>query len=435
MDASSYFRGKKITVMGLGLLGRGVGDARYLAECGADVIVTDLKTAQELAPSVAKLSGFKNIRFSLGGHTLSDFQNRDLIIKGSAIPRHSPYLKEAQKYNTPVRMSIDLFAELTKTRIIGITGTRGKTSTAYLIKAILDEAKLSSVLGGNIVGTSNLELIKKVHPGMLAVLELDAWQLNGFGAERISPSIAVFTTFFPDHLYSYNNSLDLYLEEKAQIFLHQKSRDTLIIGAQAKTILSKKYAKNIAQALIANSSQLSEWEMSIPGIHNRDNAACALLVARTLGIKESTIRDAIKKFKGVPGRLELIRTINGIRYYNDGAAIIQEATIAALEALKDSPIILIIGGRDKKLPIEKIAEIVPKCSKKVILFEGTGTDTIKDAFPSAYIHKTLSSALQEATSEAEHGDVVLFSPAFSSMGSFSSVYDRIDQFTELVKKL
>src|SRR3989344_1423638 len=174
MDTSEHFRGKRITVMGLGLLGRGVGDVRYLAECGAELIVTDLKSREELVESVAQLGSFSNITFVLGEHRLEDFRNRDLILKAAGVPLDSPYIAEAKKNDIPVRMSADLFAEISGVPIIGVTGTRGKSTVAHMIYEILktglglnhSEGMVGRatpykgvVLGGNVRGVSTLALL------------------------------------------------------------------------------------------------------------------------------------------------------------------------------------------------------------------------------------------------------------------------------------
>ena len=232
MDASEHFRGKKITVMGLGLLGRGVGDTRYLAECGAELIVTDLKTREALAESVAQLQQFPNIQFVLGEHRLEDFKNRDLILKTAGAPLDSPYIAEAKKNNILVRMSADLFTEISEVKVIGVTGTRGKSTVAHMIYEILKASGKPVVLGGNVRDVSNLELLKKTTHEHIAVLELDSWQLQGWGEAEISPNIGVFTTFYPDHLNYYVGSMDAYLADKANIFLYQKSEDILILSKQ-----------------------------------------------------------------------------------------------------------------------------------------------------------------------------------------------------------
>jgi UDP-N-acetylmuramoylalanine--D-glutamate ligase len=216
MNYENYFKNKRITLMGLGLLGRGVGDARFLASLGADLIVTDLKTEAELAPSVDQLKEFSNITFHLGGHRLEDFKDRDLVIKAPNTPLNSPFIAEAKKNNIPVRMSADLFAEFAGVPIIGVTGTRGKSTVSHLIAHILKTAGHSVLLGGNVQGVSNLSLLPQVTSDTTLVLELDSWQLQGFGEAKISPHISVFTTFFPDHMNYYGDDMKRYFADKAK---------------------------------------------------------------------------------------------------------------------------------------------------------------------------------------------------------------------------
>ena len=148
----AFFEGKRVTLMGLGLLGRGVGDARFLAQCGAELIVTDLKSEAELADSLAQLKEFKNITYHLDGHSIEDFRNRDMIIKAAGVPLDSPYIAEARKSGIPVRMSADLFAQLSGAVIVGVTGTRGKSTVTHLIAHILKTAGHHVLLGGNVRG-------------------------------------------------------------------------------------------------------------------------------------------------------------------------------------------------------------------------------------------------------------------------------------------
>lgn len=421
--------------MGLGLLGRGVGDAEYLAKAGADLIVTDEKPEQELRPSLLRLSRFPNIRYTLGKHSLDDFRDRDLILKGGGVRPSSPFIKEAISHGIPVRMSGDLFAELSGAKIVGVTGTRGKSTTTHLIKAIADAAGVPSVLGGNIVGVSNLALLDTTKPGDLAILELDSWQLHGFGEQRISPLISVFTTFYPDHMGSYKKNMRAYLEDKAHIFLHQKPGSSFIVGPQAEETIRTAYPDAWKRARIANPEAIASWNLTLLGAHNRENAACAFLAAQRLGIHESVARKAIEEFPGIPGRLEYIREVNGTAFYNDTTAIIEEATLAALEALKHRPTILIMGGEDKRLSIDKLAEALPLQTKRVILLAGTGSLRIREKFPHFPLYATLKEAVEDAAAHAVPGDAILFSPAFSSRGMFESVFDRGEQFNALVRSL
>ena len=179
----NYFKGKKITVMGLGLLGRGIGDVAFLAEQGAELIVTDLKTADELAESLKPLKQFANITYVLGEHRLEDFRNRDFILKAAGVPFDSIYIAEAEKQGIPVEMSTALFAALTPATIVGITGTRGKSTVTHLLHTVLQEKYQGSetrvFLGGNVRGVSTLPFLAQAKKGDIAVLELDSWQLQG----------------------------------------------------------------------------------------------------------------------------------------------------------------------------------------------------------------------------------------------------------------
>ncbi|MCR4275954.1 MAG: UDP-N-acetylmuramoyl-L-alanine--D-glutamate ligase [Candidatus Parcubacteria bacterium] len=436
VDASSHFQGKKITLMGLGLLGRGVGDALYLAECGAELIVTDLKSREELAESVAQLESFKNISFVLGEHRLGDFRERDLILKAAGVPLDSPYIAEAKKNGIPVRMSADLFAEISGVTCVGITGTRGKSTVAHMLHAILKEEGKKVLLGGNVRGVSTLALLKEATPEHVAVLELDSWQLQGWGEAEMSPHIAVFTTLYQDHLNYYKNDIGAYLADKANIFLYQKPEDILILGKQCAPTIIEKYGDTIeSKTLVVDELKLPDtWVLKIPGLHNRYNAALALAAARAADISDDVIRKALESFTGVPGRLELIREVKGVKIYNDTTSTTPEATLAALAALDPAHTVLIMGGTDKGLDMDalltKLSEV-----KKIILLVGTGTDRIKDQLPNTSIYGSISDAIAAAIQAAEPGDALLFSPAFTSFGMFKNEFDRGDQFTAIVKAL
>ncbi|HEX7651710.1 MAG TPA: UDP-N-acetylmuramoyl-L-alanine--D-glutamate ligase [Candidatus Paceibacterota bacterium] len=437
MDASAHFRGKKITVMGLGLLGRGIGDVRYLASNGAELTVTDLKSADILAPSVEALSDVPGITYVLGEHRLEDFRGRDLILKAAGVPLDSEYVAEARKEGTPVRMSADLFFEYAGIPAVGVTGTRGKTTTTYLVDAILKAAGKRTLLGGNVRGVSTLALLDKVDGGETAVLELDSWQLQGFGAAKLSPQVAVFTTFFPDHLNYYGGDTDAYLADKANIFLNQKPGDALILGAQCAELVRQKYGVQIrGKVVVADTGDIpSDWRLLVPGEHNRYDAACALASARALGIPDDVSRTAIESFTGVPGRLEFVKEHNGVKIYNDTTATTPEATLAALKALDDGSgnVILIMGGADKGLNMRELIDAIPLHAKRVIMLAGTGTSLVNMFLPDASVYGDLDHAVEEALLTAGAGDVILFSPAFASFGMFRNEYDRGDQFMSVLE--
>jgi UDP-N-acetylmuramoylalanine--D-glutamate ligase len=436
MDASTYFKGKKVTLMGLGLLGRGVGDARYLAECGAELIVTDLKTEEQLEASIEALAQFSNIQFVLGEHRSEDFRNRDLIIKAAGVPLDSVYIAEAKKEGIPVRMSADLFMELSEIKTVGITGTRGKSTVTHMFHAILQKAGKQVLLGGNVKGISNLSLLSEATPEHIAVLELDSWQCQGLGEVSLSPHVAVFTTFFSDHTNYYKDDPGAYLADKANIFLYQAPDDTLVMGKQCAPILIEAFGEHIvARTVIADESKLPEdWTLNIPGTHNRYNAALALSAARALDVDDAVSRKALESFSGVPGRLELVRELNGVKIYNDTTATTPEATLAALRAVGTKNTILIMGGADKNLDMNALLMEAQKV-KRLILLAGTGTSRILEWLPEASVFDSLEAAVTEAAHGAVDDDNILFSPAFASFGMFKNEYDRGDQFNELVKEL
>lgn len=440
MDLDSYFKGKKITVMGLGLLGRGVGDARFLASHGAELIITDLKSEEELQDSLAKLKEFRDITYVLGEHRLEDFQGRDFILKAAGVPLDSVYIKEAVNNGIPVKMSASWFLELSNIPSVGVTGTRGKSTVTHMIAAILEEAQWPMLLGGNVRGVSTLSFLEEVAEGTIALLELDSWQLQGFGGTKLSPNVSVFTTFLSDHMNYYKDDMVAYLADKANIFLYQDPEDTLVLGAQCAEQIQETYADRIrAHTVVAGAHDFrSDWVLRIPGEHNRYNAALATEAARALDIDDEVIQKALENFTGVPGRLQLVHSKDGVDFYNDTTATTPDATIAALDALAhhhDGSTILIMGGADKGLSMDTVLESVKQSVGYVVLLAGSGTERIRDELPGAPVFDSLEEAVQDAYAHASPGDVIVLSPAFASFGMFTNEYDRGDQFNDLVKAL
>ncbi len=434
-----YFKGKKITMLGLGLLGRGVNVAKFLAECGAILTITDLKDAKTLAPSLRALKKYKHIRYVLGRHALSDFRDADMVMKAAGVPLDSLYIKEARKRKIPIEMDASLFARLAPAgvKIIGITGTRGKSTVTHLIYHILVCAKKKVYVGGNVRGMATLPLLKKIKTGDIVVLELDSWQLQGFGDARCSPEIAVFTTFFPDHLNYYKGNLKRYFADKAHIFEHQKKDDTFIVGDNIPSAL-KKYGYRPRAKVIHGT--VWKGRMALLGEHNRKNIGLAVAVCRTLGISEKDIKKWVESFRGVSGRLEFVREIRGVKYYNDTTATSPEGLYAALDALHSKNIVLIAGGADKGFEYRPMAKRMHKSVKALILFKGTGTDKIIAVLPKKksypfFIVGNMKEAIRNAIACSKKGDTILLSPGTASFGVFKNEYDRGDQFVSVVKKL
>jgi len=441
-----FFKNKKITVMGLGLLGRGVGDAAFLAECGADLIVTDLKTKKQLATSVKALKKFKNIKFILGKHRLEDFRNCDLVLKAAGVPLDSIYIKEAKKHNIPIEMSATLFLRLSGIPTIAVTGTRGKSTVTHLIAHIFEFVGKKIILGGNVRGVSNLQLLKQVGHTEIAILELDSWQLQGFGDSKISPNISVFTTFFQDHLGYYKGSMKKYFSDKSNIFKYQKKNDLLIVGKQALSFM-KKWSGEIKSKIVTGKEKLPKgWKFNLPGLHNEYNAMLAIEVARAFSIPDIKIKKALMTFIPLSGRLQFLREIKGIKIYNDNSSTTPDATIAALRAvgdIKKRKVVLIIGGDNKFLDMSRLLKEIPKFCSKVVLFKERGTDLIRvKVFEfdkkgvEIYEEEGINNTVKRAFTVAERGETILYSPAFSSFGKyFNNEYDRGDKFLKIIKKL
>lgn len=439
-----HFKGKKITVMGLGLLGRGVKVTAFLAECGADLIVTDVKSKKELEPSLKSLKKYKNITYVLGRHRLQDFEGRDMIIKSAGVPLGSRFIARAKNQKIPVEMDASLFLKCAPDiTAIGVTGTRGKSSVSYLIHHILDthrkvkKSKKNVFLAGNVRGAATLPLLKKIKKGDSIVLELDSWQLQGFGDSKISPHIAVFTTFMQDH-QNYYVSMREYFNDKANIFKYQKDEDFLVTGKSAFDAIQKYWKKHIESTVaLARTSMLpKDWKLVTPGEHHRENAAIAMQVAEILKIKPDITRSAIASFKGVEGRLECVKSKRGVSIFNDNNATTPEATRAALEAFPSGKIVLIAGGTDKELDYSSLGPVINERVKRLVLLPGSGTDKLRKflTIPSSE-HDSLKEAVEVAWKECEEGDVLLFSPAGSSFELFNNEYERNDEFMEYARKL
>lgn len=439
-DICAPFKGKKITILGLGLLGRGVGDAEFLAECGADVVVTDKKTEEELAESVARLKKYTSILFHLGGHEPEDFTSCDMVIKAAGVPLDSPEVAVARAADVPVYMSTALFAKYAAERgavIAGITGTRGKSTVAHMIFHTLQRAGRRSHLGGNIRGKSTLAMLSEVQEGDTCVLELDSWQLQGFGDLGFSPHIAAVSNLMPDHLNYYKGDMDAYFADKANIFLFQKPNDVLIAGA---SVVERIRELNPPLDPIVPESLPRDWKLTVLGEHNKENAALASAALAALGLAEKEIKTGLESFEGVEGRLQFVREVEGVRIYNDNNATTPEATIAALKALGEN-ITLIIGGSEKNLDLgELVSEIKIHVSHVILLKHENyqGSERLAKELTVAKVPymelSDIESALRSAVENTKKG-AILFSPAFASFGMFKNEYDRNDQFLNAIEKL
>lgn len=430
MQYSDFFKGKKVTLMGLGLLGRGVGDARFLSSCGAHVHITDMKTEAELQASLEQLVSVPNLTLRLGSHDVLDFTDTDMVIKAAGVPIDSPFIAAARHAGVPVYMSTALAAHFAKEmgmRVIGVTGTRGKSTVTQMIFHVLNEAGKKVFLGGNVRGVSTLEMVPQFNKDALLVLELDSWQLQGFGDMHMSPDIAVFTNLMPDH-QNYYPDMQSYFNDKKNIYAFQKEGDALIVGSAVQEEWIHESRARVPQPFTGT--------LRVVGEHNRENAALASEALRTYGLSEEEIQKGLSSFEAVEGRLQFVREVKGVKIYNDNNATTPEATIAALSAVGNGKnVILIAGGSDKGLDMSALLYEIARTCKRVILLPGKGTDRIVPYMQDYSIFDSLDTAVQEAVRGAEAGDTILFSPAFASFGMFKNEYERNDGFLRIVKSV
>ncbi len=453
-------KGKKVVIMGLGINkeGSGVSSALFFARMGAKVLVTDLKPRSFFTAQIKKLSVYKNICFVFGKHNESDFKNADLIIKNPDVPKSSVYLALARKNNIPIHNDWSVFLSLNDNPFIGVTGTRGKSTTTTLIYEMLRNT-VSVKLCGN-VGISPLAIIEKIKPQDIVVAELSSWNLQQFDVVKESPHIAVITNLFPEHLNKYKH-LQEYYGDKEKIFKYQAKHDALIANRDNKEVVKRvtkaksrivwfsqkpfkgdgAYIKN-GHIIFSFAGTLekvcSVKDIAILGAHNRENVLAAVCVAIISSVSFKDIRTAISGFHGVPNRLELVREVKGVTYYNDTTATSPDAVIAALRALNSKNIILLSGGTDKKLEYSIMAKEFKKYNPKIIFFAGTATEKIKKELKK-YPHilgevHSMKEAMLLARAHAKKGDTVLLSPGAASFGIFKNEFDRGAQFCKLVKK-
>jgi len=499
----NFFAGKKITKQGFGILGRGGGVTKFLIEMGADILVTDLKARENFTEQILELENFKKeiqnssqIQYCFGGHRIEDFTECDFVIQASGVPKDNLYLQAARKKGIKVYQESSLFCEIIKNyfdnssserkkiNILGITGTRGKTTTTFLLYEILKNnfannlSETKVYLGGNVQGVATLEILKKIKAGDCVVMELDSWILQGFQDIKFSPQLSIFTNLLPDHMNYYQHNMQDYFLDKAQIFLFsarggpasggQNLENKLILSESSLAACKKYLASEIFEKLkyiLVSAEEIEKDKKNyfspLLGEHNRLLISLALAAAKSLNLNDEKITEAIRNFSGVPGRLEMRREIQGVKYFNDTTATTQEATLAALQALVDlidknkatekimPQIILICGGCDKQLSysdlVQKIIDLTQKnILKKIILLFDNQTTTGSDRLMTEFIRnnfteflqaKNLSEAVNLATDHSRSGDIILFSPASASFGLFKNEYDRGDQFNKIVDGL
>jgi UDP-N-acetylmuramoylalanine--D-glutamate ligase len=452
----NWYEKKKVTVMGLGLHGGGLEVCRYLSRLGARVTATDLRSAEELAPSLEKLRDYP-IRYTLGEHRPEDFREADVIIKNPAVPAGSPYLRGVKRIET----DLSLFLQFTENPIIAVTGSKGKSTTVTALHHILKGDYPDCRLGGNIT-VSPLSFIDELRGTEPVILELSSWQLADLrDRDLLKPEISLITNIMHDHQNRYG-SMEEYVRDKEEIFLHQREDQNALFplsdrgrGWAGKTrarvsffSLDGEEGDSRLRFILREDrgfvrTETGEEEilppvLAVPGHHFRGNMLLAGAAAFLYGISPDRVRSRLATFEGAPHRLENLGTHRGVTYVNDSAATIPDAMIAALESYGKPPL-LICGGTDKELDMSPLEGLEGK-SAGIFLLAGSASERMipylkKCGVPWQGPFGSLEEAFGKAVAAAAEGDLVILSPGATSFGMFQNEFDRGRQFIELVGKL
>ena len=464
------FSGLRATIFGLGR--EGIAVARFLAERGARVTVTDVKPAEALARRLVKLERLP-IHLVLGAHPPQVLE-ADVIFVSPGVSMEIPPLAEARRRGLLLTSEPRLFAALCPAPLIGITGSSGKTTTAILVGQILKANGMRAWVGGNI-GEPLISAVEEISPTDQVVAELSSFQLEYFApqpearpptgwealAQGYSPHVAALLNITPNHL-DRHPSMGAYVEAKSHICRYQRPEDVCVLGANVERHLCLRHRCRQTllfslEAEVEEGSFLRDGrvmlrlagreegvcsvdEIKLRGQHNVANVLAACAIAGAAGALPEAMREAISTFQGVPHRLELVRELRGVRYYNDSIATSPERACAALRSF-DEPIVLLAGGRDKHLPWDEFAELALRRARHVICF-GEAAELIACklevntcASVTCKIVTTLEEAVVAASSVAQPGDVVLLAPGCTSFDAFRDFEERGERFRELVQSL
>ncbi len=453
-------RHAKVVVMGLGSFGGGVGAARFWANLGSQVTVTDLKPAEEIQESIDALHGLP-CRFVLGEHREADFAKADLVVVNPAVKPGNRFVRLARAAGARITTEIGTVFRLLHGPTFGVTGSSGKSTTTALLGAMLAAANPRTLVGGNL-GGSLLDRLAGHPPTAPVVLELSSFQLHYLAAQKMSPCTAVVTNLAPNHL-DWHGSVEAYYAAKENLIRFQYPEDVAVLNAEDPVLRTWARRARGRVALFArddpdwpNAAFVRAGEvivrmagheetafpadaLRLPGAHNLDNAlaatAAAYLYARDVG----PLARGAAEFTGLPHRLEHVATVDGVAWYNDSIATTPESAIAALRAFS-CPKVLIAGGSDKGSSFEALGREIAREAHTALLL-GATAPALRAAVEAAgggahtEIVPDLATALRRARACCPSGGVVLLSPACASYDLFRNFQDRGDQFRKLVLKM
>jgi UDP-N-acetylmuramoylalanine--D-glutamate ligase len=446
-------KGKKVLVVGLGK--SGLAAALFLRHRGAQVTVSDIRSAEALAKDIPALLD-EGINVEAGGHGLLTFRRQDLIVVSPGVPLDTPELVQAKSFGRPVIGELELAARFLKGKILAVTGSNGKTTTTSLLGEILEKAGLPTLVGGNI-GVPVVALIDESTDATWSVLEVSSFQLES--TDQFHPAIAVILNITPDHL-DRHGSFENYAMAKERIFASQHENDFAVLNAdnvRAAASAARSIAKvywfslehPVEQGAFVHEGSIMfrasidaapESIMPLTGIplkgeHNVENVLAAVCAARLAGASIESIRKAIEGFKAVEHRLEYVDSINGVEFYNDSKATNVDATAKAIAAFS-AGIHLIMGGKDKNSDYTQLTQLL-RAHVRAVYTIGSAAPKIESHLRGVVtIHscETLDKAVNAAATAARPGEVVLLAPACSSFDQFESYEHRGRVFKELVNE-
>ncbi len=464
---TNKFKDKKVAVVGSGV--EGLSSARFLKEKGAQVTVLDQKKEDEIDKDTRKILRENDIEILGGKEYLKNLLKYDLVVRSPGVK-----LELLEKYvlRDKITSQIKLFFDLCPCPIIGVTGTKGKGTTSSLVYEMLRKQAFDVYLGGNI-GKPPLDFLDKLNTqpvspqgGSKVILELSSFQLQDLTK---SPHIAIMLMTTSEHL-DYHKNTEEYVDSKRNILRFQTSSDIAIVNkdypasSESDIHTEGKVYKVSRESMVQDGCYVEDGKIKarttfgknktrvleiiktsdilLPGKHNLENVCAAVMAALLLGVSKENIAEVLKTFKGLEHRLELIREVNGVRFYDDSFSTIPETTIAAINAFKESEI-LILGGSSKNSNFEELGKIISSSNNiKAIIGIGTEWHRIKAEFKISNFKfkivegcKSMHEIVDKASKLAKRRDVVLLSPACASFDMFKNYKDRGNQFKEEVKKL
>ena len=444
-------KGKKVTIMGLGLNGGGEAAVRFFLNKGAYVTVTDMKTQEQLKATVDKLSSdtsldHSRLTYRLGEHRIEDFENADCVIKNPGVKfEGNKYLAAARA----IESDLSIFLRFTDCPIIAVTGSKGKSSTVSAIYYGLKEAGFDAFLGGNIT-VSPLTFFDQVSGDTPVVIEFSSWQLADLrGRGVLRPHIAIITKIVPDHQNWYGD-MESYVADKRLIYADQTKGDYSIFDSDD---WGDRFASE-TKATVLRYGEKAGWklelgELLVPGVHMKTNAQNAALVMHLMGVPDDRIKKSLQKWPGIDHRLQYFHSWKNqagqtVKFYNDSCATVPEAAAAATQAF-GKPVVLMTGGTEKGLELTPLIKTLtaPDANeikvKDIYLLEGSATDKLLPELDKAGVKyhgpfPGLEPLLKEYKENAGE-DVFVFSPGATSFGMFSNEFDRGIKYMNEVKKL